>query len=756
MKIKCLLILIVLLISLFSSNVFSEDTDPRIGLYYQLSRKDNKVSIDVFIQNASNVAGCQVWLDYNPAVLDYVDAVFEKGDFFSANAFYGKRQVESLSDTETRLRFAVVSSPIENKNSGIIATLTFKVLNTEENLYLSLIDGDLEKGTGTLFSDAAGSLSLPDVVEPDDHSNIPAWGTPIDINHGQSLSSLHWRSSKIDYESDVDYFKVKVSGPGKLNVYSEEASIKIVGHLLDSQGSPVAADNFDGTAQNFRIDYAVAEATLSKPKIYYVEVIAFQNDNVGDYRLNVKFTKRESPDLIIESIKAVPLTALPSEEVELSTVLPGEKFKLEVIYKNVGNPTSAETAVKYYRSTDATLSETDLLIGTGKTVSLDGKSSVRRTREITAPENPGVYYYGACVGTVPNESNPNDNCSDVVRVTVTGIGLEIPENLITDVAFTPNHTYFVLHPQFVSVNSSMDAYLRQQCTVTLLLETLRLDGATDGKTWDYYTLPLPPKIRRTSEEQLIDQLSGTVFQELAGKLPFFSLALGDDKDKKKNVSLGDIQKWKNIIYGYTGISEAEDPRMTITYYPNSEAATSYQGDIYPILFIIQNKRLANVGFKVEQVYYKTGSWKPIQLDFTEEEDSDTFNFVPFFGGALNFVKAIVVGGVHTLYDTIGSIAEFINNQMLVPLMNAPDQYGHFTLEHVGEWNLEETFRKENPGLAAPRAQPISLADYPPFQQLTSEVQEYLLLRFEGTANPKATNTDMWLEIFQNWRQHLLV
>ncbi|MXZ00396.1 hypothetical protein F4Y93_07010, partial [Candidatus Poribacteria bacterium] len=175
-----ILMLNALLISLLSSNVFSEDTDPRIGLYYRLSPKDDTVSIDVFIQSASNVAGCQVWLTYNPAVLDYVDEVFEEGDYFPANAFYGQRQLESLSDTETRLRFAVASSPMKNKNSGIIATLTFKVLNAEENLSLSLVDGDLNKGTGTLFSDATGSLSLPSVAELDDHSNIPARATPVE------------------------------------------------------------------------------------------------------------------------------------------------------------------------------------------------------------------------------------------------------------------------------------------------------------------------------------------------------------------------------------------------------------------------------------------------------------------------------------------------------------------------------------------------------------------------------------------------
>ena len=46
-------------------------------------------------------------------------------------------------------------------------------------------------------------------------------------------------------------------------------------------------------------------------------------------------------------------------------------------------------------------------------------------------------------------------------------------------------------------------------------------------------------------------------------------------------------------------------------------------------------------------------------------------------------------------------------------------------------------------LAAPHAQPISLSDYPPFQQLPPEIQAYLLQHFEGTATPKPLNIEAW-------------
>ena len=37
---------------------------------------------------------------------------------------------------------------------------------------------------------------------------------------------------------------------------------------------------------------------------------------------------------------------------------------------------------------------------------------------MTAPSEAGTYYYGACVDSVPDESDTTDNCSSSVTVTV--------------------------------------------------------------------------------------------------------------------------------------------------------------------------------------------------------------------------------------------------------------------------------------------------------------------------------------------------
>ena len=463
------------------------------------------------------------------------------------------------------------------------------------------------------------------------------------------------------------------------------------------------------------------------------------NNCSDDVEITVK-----APDLVAQKIWiSIPFDP---EERETITLDPGDTFFLNFRYKNEGHATQ-RTSIQYYQSANKTISKTDtpLLVGTSKLLS--SNQTKKSQSNITVPQNPGTYYYGAYVKSVEDEIDTSNNWSKVVTVTVRGKGLEIPEDLITDVAFTPNHTYFVLNPQFVSDNGGMNGELRQQCTVTLFLETLHRDGATDGETWDYYTLPLPPKIRRSSDEQAIDQLSGVVFQELIGKVPLLSLASEDDEENKKKVSLGDILKWKNIIWGLTEISGDKDPSATITYYPNS-FATSYEGDIYPILFIIQNKRLSSVDFKVEQVYYKEGAWQPIDLNFTDSEEPSVhenrfFSWLPgFIKAPVSLVVSITNKVVEFAFDNIARLIENLNN-LLVKVVNLVTDTKPYTVRYEGKWNLKETFQMENPGLAAPRARPMSFADYPPFQQLPPEVQEYLLQRFEGTANPKTLNPELW-------------
>ena len=99
---------------------------------------------------------------------------------------------------------------------------------------------------------------------------------------------------------------------------------------------------------------------------------------------------------------------------------PGASFTLNATVRNQGSSTTGASAtLTYYRSTDATISTTDTSVGTADTVSaLAGHATSDQSTSVTAPTDPGTYYYGACISAVSGESSTTNNCSDALEITV--------------------------------------------------------------------------------------------------------------------------------------------------------------------------------------------------------------------------------------------------------------------------------------------------------------------------------------------------
>ena len=86
--------------------------------------------------------------------------------------------------------------------------------------------------------------------------------------------------------------------------------------------------------------------------------------------------------------------------------------------RNQGNGLSASTTLRYYRSSDATITTGDTEVGTDTVGSLTAAASSDQSISLTAPSTAGTYYYGACVDPVSGESATGNNCSSAVTVTV--------------------------------------------------------------------------------------------------------------------------------------------------------------------------------------------------------------------------------------------------------------------------------------------------------------------------------------------------
>ena len=120
-----------------------------------------------------------------------------------------------------------------------------------------------------------------------------------------------------------------------------------------------------------------------------------------------------APDLVVQS---------PS--VSASTLNEGESFTFSATVRNQGAGESAATTLRYYRSTDATISSADTEVGTDAVSALIAAATSNESISLTAPSTAGTYYYGVCVETVSGESSTVNNCSSALRVTVAQVSNE--------------------------------------------------------------------------------------------------------------------------------------------------------------------------------------------------------------------------------------------------------------------------------------------------------------------------------------------
>ena len=150
----------------------------------------------------------------------------------------------------------------------------------------------------------------------------------------------------------------------------------------------------------------------STPGTYYygacAATVSDETDTTNNCSAAVKVTVPQPPrpDLTV---------AQPS--VTDGSPATGAPFTLSATVSNGGTGESAATTLRYYRSTDATISTTDTRVGTDQVVELAGSGSAGQSVDLTAPSTPGIYYYGACVDAVAGELDTTNNCSPSVTVT---------------------------------------------------------------------------------------------------------------------------------------------------------------------------------------------------------------------------------------------------------------------------------------------------------------------------------------------------
>ena len=130
-----------------------------------------------------------------------------------------------------------------------------------------------------------------------------------------------------------------------------------------------------------------------------------------------------------------PDLEVQSPSVNDSSLDTGASFTLSATVRNDGDGAAAATTLRYYRSTDATITSSDTEEGTDAVGGLSAGATSSESISLTAPSTAGTYYYGACVDTVTDESDTTNNCSGSVSVTV--VVQETQPDLTVTLSITP-------------------------------------------------------------------------------------------------------------------------------------------------------------------------------------------------------------------------------------------------------------------------------------------------------------------------------
>ena len=144
---------------------------------------------------------------------------------------------------------------------------------------------------------------------------------------------------------------------------------------------------------------------------YYVCV-----DSVpGETDMSNNCSSRES----VVVVGTIDLTVVFEVDDSDSNVWEGERFGLYAKVTNRGTGTADRTTLRYYRSPtpDISRSNSNEEPESDRVNSLDPDETDSESITIGAG-SPGSYYYGACVDSVPGETDTTNNCSNGVQVVV--------------------------------------------------------------------------------------------------------------------------------------------------------------------------------------------------------------------------------------------------------------------------------------------------------------------------------------------------
>ena len=320
-------------------------------------------------------------------------------------------KLEILSLNSNRLT-GMIPSELENLTSLSILALVGNQLTgeipaqlgdlanlTELSLWGNELSGEIPEELGSLTKLEILSLS----------SNQLTGKIPGELG---SLANLRY----------LDLSTNQLSGaiPAELGQLANLALLYLSGNQLTGCVPPSLRDVADNDFVQLMLAFCTAYDSNHDGVISVSELFdAFDDYFEGDISISQLF---DVIDFFFDGGTPAPASA-PDLVVDMPTVSDdspdaGASFALSATVRNRGDSRSDSTTLRYYRSSDSTISTSDTLVEDASVGSLPASGSSRVSVNLKAPSSSGTYYYGACVDAVSGESDTGNNCSGSVTVTV--------------------------------------------------------------------------------------------------------------------------------------------------------------------------------------------------------------------------------------------------------------------------------------------------------------------------------------------------
>ena len=327
----------------------------------------------------------------------------------------------------------------------------------------------------------------------------------------------------------------------------------------------------------------------------------------------------------------------------------------------------------------------------------------------------------------------------VKSIAVKGISIETPTELISEVAFGSNSTYFILnlrHPMLKGGGFTQDTFHYGTCLIGLDLPNVPSIPIQPGDLLD----PSDDEFERLKEPP-------AYFMHPL-HTPLERLDLHDERyETLRNKAIDE----KLLRLGITLATNVVVARIIL----KGGTVGTALGTVIPFVGPIVGG-LVGTGVTFVVVYLVTDGVEPDSEALGEDELEilkSTADPIAVFSHALDEEAGHPEGNFETLFFIRQNLQGPPNspNSRIIPITIQQD----FQLRDAGGTVLEETYtarfegeldlvhhgvfpdKQAAPSKLSTGTQPMALSDYPPFQQLPSEVQAYLLKYFGAFSNAKA-------------------